>query len=428
MPRASATGSTGLVRFDVQEVVLANGLRLLMLEDHAAPVISYQVHYAAGSRNERPGITGISHLFEHMMFKGTPTVGPEQFARTIQAHGGQLNAFTMEDNTTYYENLPSDCLELAVRLESDRQANLLLTEDNLASEREVVRNERLFRTVNTPYGLSRELLMSTAFLRHPYSWPVVGWDSDLVSLTLDNCREYFRTYYAPNNTTVVIAGDFDSGTARGLVEAAYGGMEAGPQPPPVVTFEEEQRGERRAIYRKKVEAAAVFAGFHVPGLTHPDTFALLVLSTVLSGGESSRLFRRFVRSGRAAAVNTEVGFSFLNRDPSLFTLQAVAHPGDRPGALEREVWEEIEPLREKIVPPPELQRAVKQLVAGFVLQAQNNFYRGLQLGLFQTRADDWRLVNRLVAGYREVTAEQVRLAARTYLDADNRTVVLVEPE
>jgi predicted Zn-dependent peptidase len=420
--------STTHVDLAAQETVLANGLCLLLLPDDSAPVISYQVHYAAGSRDERPGITGMAHLFEHMMFKGTPTCGPEEFARIVQAHGGQVNAFTTEDSTCYYENLPAHCLELAVRGEADRQANLLLTEENLSSEREVVRNERLMRTVNTPYGEPRELLMSMAYPRHAYGWPVVGWDSDLVAISLDECQAFFRTYYAPSNTTVVIAGDLDPGEARRLVEDAYGAMSAGPAPPAVVTREEPQRGERRAVFRKSVEAAAIFSGFHVPEAAHPDTPPLLALSGILSEGEASRFHRRFVKSGRAGSVRAELGFSFLNRDPSLFRVDMVANPGDPPAPLEAEVWEELERVRREGVTEAEVRRVIRQVVAQFVLQTQTNFYRGLFLGLYRVRTGDWRFVNRLTDALRRLTPEDIQRVAATYLGEDNRTVVTVVPE
>jgi predicted Zn-dependent peptidase len=391
-------------------------------------VVSYQVHYAVGSRNERPGITGIAHLFEHMMFKGTPRMGPEELARTIQAHGGQINAFTTEDSTCYYENLPSSELELAVDLEADRQANLLLTEENLASEREVVRNERLLRTVNTPYGLARELLCSLAFQCHPYSWPVVGWDSDLVALSLDDCRAFFASGYAASNTTIVVAGDAHPDRVLDLVRRAYELLPAAPPPRPVVTREEPQRGERRGIFRKPVEAAGIFAGFHVPALTHADTPPLVVLAALLSEGESSRLYRRFVHAGRAGMVHAEVGLSFLNRDPSLLRLEAVANPGEDPGDLEAGLWEEMDRLCQEPVSTVELARAVRHLRAGFVLQAQTQFQRGLMLGLGQVRADDWRFASRTLAAYDAVRPDDIMRVARAYLLPDNRTVVLALPE
>jgi predicted Zn-dependent peptidase len=416
------------VVLDAGEVVLSNGLRLLTLPDPSVPVLSYQVHYAAGSRNERPGITGMAHLFEHMMFKGTPTCGPEQFARTMQAHGGQVNAFTTEDSTCYYETLPSHCLEMAVRAEADRQANLLLTEENLASEREVVRNERLMRTVNTPYGLPREELMALAYPRHSYRWPVVGWDSDLVAITLDQCKAFFATYYAASNTTIVVSGDIDPDRVLALVEDACGALPTRPAAPPVVTREEPQRGERRAIYRKAVEAAAVFSGFHVPEAAHPDTPPLLILAALLSGGESSRFHRRFVKTGRAGHVIAELGFSFLNLDPSLFRIDAIANPGDPPGPLEDEIWEELDRVRHEEAAEEEVGRVVRQLLAQFILKIQTNLYRGLHLGLYQIRTGDWRFVNRLTAALDEVTPADVRRVAQTYLGKDNRSVLVVVPE
>ena len=220
----------GLPEFS--EHLLSNGLRLLVGEAHSLPMLSFQVHFAAGSRYEKPGITGITHLFEHMMFKGTREVGPEEFSRIIQANGGTLNAFTTTDNTSYYENLPSDRLDLAARLEADRLANLLLARESLETEREVVRSERKLRTVNSPFGLLIEQLYSLAYEQHPYHWPVVGWDYDLRSLTLEDCREYYRTHYAPNNAVVTIVGDVRTDEALKTVEKYFGPIPvAAPIPP-----------------------------------------------------------------------------------------------------------------------------------------------------------------------------------------------------
>jgi predicted Zn-dependent peptidase len=317
---------------------------------------------------------------------------------------------------------------MAIDLEADRQSNLLLTEENLTSEREVVRNERLVRTVNTPYGLARELLLSQAYQRHPYRWPVVGWDPDLLALSLEDCQAYFRTYYAASNTTVVIVGDFRHAEALQRVQDAYGHLPARPAPPPVVTLEDPQRGERRAIYRKTLEAPALFAAFHVPAAAHPDTAPLLLLAGILSGGRSSRFHRRFVRSGRAGMVRTDIGSSFLNQDPSLFHLDVVANPGDSLPALEAEVWEEVDRLLQGGVEMDEVRRAARQLLADLVLRNQAAFSRGLQLGLYQIRAGDWRFPGRLAAALAVVSAADVERVARTYLQADSRTVVSVLPE
>ena len=205
---------------------LANGLLVLAAEIHSLPIVSHQVHFAAGSRYEKPGITGISHLFEHLMFKGTRRVKPEEFARIIQAHGGTLNAFTTTDNTSYYENLPAEKLELAMDLEADRLANLQLTSETLEPEREVVRSERKLRSVNSPFGLLIEQLSALAYEQHPYRWPVIGWDADLKTLTLDDCREYYRTHYAPNNAVVAVVGDVAAEDVFRLAEKYYGPIPA----------------------------------------------------------------------------------------------------------------------------------------------------------------------------------------------------------
>lgn len=286
---------------------LSNGLRILIGEVHALPMITYQVHFAAGSRYERPGITGITHLFEHMMFKGTHQVGPEEFSRIIQANGGTLNAFTTTDNTSYYENLPEDRLELAARLEADRLENLRLTRENLETEREVVRSERKLRSVNSPFGLLIEQLYALAYEQHPYRWPVVGWDYDLKNLTLEDCREYYRTHYAPNNAVVTIVGDIQTDEAFKTVEKYYGHIPSQPQPPLTITPEKLQRGEKRAVFKKVSQVAAFFAAFHVPGISHPDLIPLQILCVALSVGRSSRFFEKFEKPGKAVEAQAEVG-------------------------------------------------------------------------------------------------------------------------
>ena len=214
---------------EVKEYQFDNGLKLLVLPNASLPIVSFQVHYAVGSRNERQGITGISHLFEHMMFRGSKELGPEEFARIIQAKGGEVNAFTTQDNTSYFENLPAEHLELVVRLEADRLLNLDLTQESFASEREVVRSERKLRSVDSPFGLPLELLFATAYSQHAYKWPIIGWDSDLVAMTLDDCQNYFRTYYNPANMVATVAGDVEPEKARELVENI---LAASPLPDP----------------------------------------------------------------------------------------------------------------------------------------------------------------------------------------------------
>lgn len=413
---------------DFQRDHLANGLKILTMEDHSHPIVSYQVHFATGSRNERPGITGISHLFEHMMFRGSKGLGPEEFARIIQANGGTLNAFTTVDNTTYFENLPTDKLELAIRLESERLENLLLTQENLDTEREVVRSERKLRTVNSPFGLLIEQLFAIAFDQHPYQWPVVGWDHDLRRLILDECLEYYRMGYAPNNAVVVIIGDFRREEALDLVEKYYGHLS--PQTPleQVPAQERPQRGERRSLYKKVSQLEAFFAGFHIPGIKDPDIFPLLALSHILSHGRSSRFYLRFVKTGKAVEATVEAEPPpFWPMDPGLLQVYAIAAPGIEIGALEAEIWEAIEEIKEGEFEEEELAKAKRGLEASFIMGLQSIFFKGLAGGLYEIKAGDWGMVNDLLDGYKRVTKEDIQGAAQRYLNEDNRTVVVLKP-
>lgn len=407
---------------------LANGLKIIVGEDHSLPIVSYQVHFAAGSRYERPGVTGITHLFEHMMFKGTKEVGPEEFSRLIQAHGGVLNAFTTTDHTSYYENLPSAHLELAVRLEADRLANLQITAQTLEPEREVVRSERKLRAVNTPFGLLIEQLFALAYEKHPYRWPVIGWDHDLKNLTIEDCLEYYRLFYAPNNAVVVIVGDVFPDQAWKIVEKYYGPIPPQPLPRLVVTPEDPQRGEKRAIFKKVSQVPAFFSGFHVPGIAHPDILPLQVLCTLLSTGRSSRFFEKFAKPGKAIEVKAEVGSPpFFSMDPGLLQIYAISSPGTSIEVLEAEVWEEIEKVKEQLISPAELAKAKKQVRSAFLRQLQTFFFKGLLAGLYQIKTGSFQQIYSLLSAYEALTPEDIQRVARKYLSAENRTVITLVP-
>ncbi len=416
----------GLPEFS--EHLLPNGLRVLVGEVHLLPMISFQVHFAAGSRYERPGITGITHLFEHMMFKGTEEVGPEEFSRIIQANGGSLNAFTTADNTTYYENLPADRLELAARLEADRLRNLRLTEESLETEREVVRSERKLRSVNSPFGLAIEQLVALAYEQHPYRWPVIGWDSDLRTLNLEDCREYYRTHYAPRNAVVVIVGDVSPQEALPVVEKHFGPIPSPSPPRLTITPEKPQRGEKRAIFKKVSQVAALFAAFHIPGIADPDLIPLQVLCVALSVGRSSRFFEKFEKPGKAIEAQAEVGYPpFFSMDPGLLQLSAVASPAISLDTLEKEIWEEVETFRTKLCAEEEVRKAKKQARSYFLQGLQTLFSKGLLAGLYQVRAGDFRRMYALLDQYDSVSPEDLLRVARKYLGPENRTVVTLQP-
>ncbi|MBI5969177.1 MAG: insulinase family protein [Deltaproteobacteria bacterium] len=407
---------------------LANGLRVLVGEVHSLPLVSYQVHFAAGSRYERPGITGITHLFEHMMFKGTKELGPEEFSRIIQANGGTLNAFTTTDNTSYYENLPADKLELAVRLEADRLENLRLTQESLEPEREVVRSERKLRSVNSPFGLLIEQLFALAYEQHPYRWPVIGWDHDLRDLTLEDCREYYRTHYSPNNAVVVVVGDAVADEVFKMVEKYYSHMPSQPPPRLTIPMEKPQRGEKRAVFKKVSQVAAFFAAFHIPGITHPDLFPSQILCAVLSAGRSSRFFEKFEKPGKAVEARAEMGYPpFFSMDPGLLQIYAIVSPSISLETLEKEIWEEVETLRQQPISPEELLKVKKQVRSYFIQGLQTLFFKGLLAGLYQVRAGDFRLLYTIFSGYEAVTADDLLRVARKYLRPENRTIVTLQP-
>lgn len=407
---------------------LANGLTLLVLPDHSLPILSLQLHYKVGSRHERPGLTGISHLFEHLMFRGTKTLGPEEFSRLLQAKGGEINAFTTKDNTSYFENLPAEHLELGLRLEADRLLNLKLDQDTFAPELQVVISERKLRSVDSPLGLVEEQLFATAFTQHPYQWPVIGWNQDLRHLSLEDCRSYYRNHYHPGNMTVVIAGDTEPEPALKLVEKYFGAIPNPGVPASRCFTEPPQRGERRATVKKVSQVEALLAGYHAVGIDHPDLYPLSLLATILSDGKSARFHQEFVRPGKAAALQVEMApLPFSSQDPDLLVVAAVAAPGQRLADLESEVWQALERLRQDGVEPLELARAKKLLRAQAVKSLSHNFFRGLLAGLFHLKTGDAAKANQILSSYEAVTEADILRAARTYLTEDNRTVVTLQP-
>jgi zinc protease len=407
---------------------LANGLTLFVLPDHRLPIVSLQIHYKVGSRHELPGITGISHLFEHLMFRGTETLGPEEFSRILQAKGGEINAFTTRDHTSYFENLPAEHLELGLELEADRLLHLKLDDDTFQPERQVVVSERKLRSVDSPFGLLEEQLYATAYTQHPYNWPVVGWDQDLHRMTLDDCLAYYRSHYHPGNITVVIAGDVEPEHARDLVDRYFGQVPAPAAPPEPQVVEPPQRGERRTILKKVSQVEALFAGYHIVGIDHPDLFPLSVLSVILSGGKASRFHQEFVRAGRAIALEVELApLPFSSQDPDLMVITAVAVPGRPLADLEQELWSALARLREEGVTPAELARAKKLLRSQAVRSLAHNFFRGLLIGLFHLKTGDANLANQILSSLEAVTAADVLRVAQTYLREDNRTVAVLQP-
>ena len=424
---AAPAVAPGDLRFPITRERLPNGLEILVVEDHAVPVATLYSFFRVGSRDERPGRTGISHLFEHLMFNGAKRYGPGEFDRALESRGGASNAFTSEDVTAYYEVFPPDALPLVVDLEVDRLTGLTLTSESLQSEREVVKEERRGRLDDDPMGSLQELLAATAYVAHPYGWPVIGWPADLEAITVEDCREYFRIHYAPNNALVILAGDVEPKSALDILRKGYGTIPAQPEAPPPVANEPPQKGERRALLRRPAQLPAVAVAYHVPGTASGDAavFALDLLQTVLSGGESSRLERTLVRERGLA---TSVAASNVYRvDPSLFIVQAEARPGVAPADLERGLLEEIERLAKERVPDRELAKAKNQSRMDLLRQLKTSAGKAEQLGMAAIYFGAPEKLFDLPGVFDAVTAEDVRSAAARYLVPDNRSVVHLVP-
>jgi len=409
----------------VRETVLPNGLKLLLLEDHKAPVAVMQIWYRVGSRNEQLGRTGLSHLLEHLMFKGTKNTGPEEYSRIIQRNGGTNNAFTSNDATTYFANIASDRLPVVIDLEADRMLNLSFDDAQFAPELHVVMEERRLRTEDNPVSALFELISSTAYMAHPYQWPIIGWMDDLKQATRQDAMEYYQMYYSPQNAVVTCVGDFSADALTAKLQAAFGGLPSGNPPPKMRALEPEQQGERRTVLRREAQLPFVALAYHVPTLRNKDAAALEVLSEVLAGGESARLHQQLVYQKRLAR-DVGAGYDLTSVDPALFVLYAQPLPGKPAAAVERELQAQIERLQRTPLNEQELTKAKNGLAAAFVFGQDSLFYQGMLLGQYEM-AGDWRLLDSYLPGVQAVTSDDIMRVASLYFTPRNRTVGILEP-
>jgi zinc protease len=410
----------------VTATVLDNGLRIVVLEDHRNPIATIQTWYKVGSRNEIPGATGLAHFLEHMMFKGTPTHGKGQFARIVEGNGGQDNAFTSHDVTSYYVNIAADRVDLVLGLEADRMRSLLLDPKEIDSERQVVAEERRTRTEDDPDGYLSEEFLAAAYKAHPYGWPVIGWMSDIQRINPPELRAFYNRHYQPNNALLVVAGDVDSRRVISRARETFGRIPRGPAPPPMDAIEPPQLAERRVVvYKADARAPIVYIGFHVPNYTSKDAPALELLSTILQEGRSSRLYRRLVYE-RRVALSIGGDYAYLSHDPDLFWFSGTPLPGQTPEALEQAIMAEIERVKSETVPEEEIERAKNQIESGFVWRQDSVYSRAASLARFEL-AGSWRNSETFVPLIRQVTAADLQRAARAYFQPDRRTIGVLVP-
>ncbi len=418
---ASATGYAERVF----ERTLSNGLKLILLEDHKSPVGVVQIYYRVGSRDDLPGKSGRAHLLEHMMFKGTEKTGPEEYSQVVQRNGGRTNAFTSRDRTTYFASIAADRLGVVLDLEADRMQNLVISPDEYDPERLVVTEERRLRVDNQPMGDLFERLYATAFQAHPYRLPIIGWMTDIQQSTARDLRDFYEVYYVPNNAFVVAVGDFEAEALADRLEQAFGAIPAGVMPPTVRSREPTQSGERRVDLRREAQLSMVAIAHHVPNLYSADGAALEVLSQILAGGKSSRLYQKLVYQERVAVfAGSDYNYSAL--DPNLFTLYSQPLPGNDPAVIERMLLGEIAGLDANPPTDLELERAKNQIEAHYVFAQDSIFYQAMLLGDFEI-AGDWRLIDQYLPALRAVTREDLLRVARFYLVPTNRTVATLIP-
>jgi zinc protease len=411
---------------DVKVHALANGLKVLLVEDHNIPSVALYTFFRVGSRNERPGLTGVSHFIEHMMFNGTPAIGPGEFDRRMEFQGGRNNAYTGDDMTAYTDWFPPAALEAMIAMEADRIQGLAFVPEVFESERGVIASERRLGVDNDNDALLSETVRATAIMAHPYHWDVIGWMSDILSWRRDEVMAYYRTYYAPNNAILVVAGDIDPAKTLALIKKYYEPIKASPPPPPVSTVEPPQLGPKAVIMRKEAQAPSFQVVWHAPRASDPDFIPLSILAKPLLEGESSRLYRRLVRE-EALALDVGGGIG-ETIDPQLFTISVKPRPGADLDKIDRVIEEELAKIKGQGITGQEFEKAINGV--------RNDFYRGLQtvagkanqLGTYELLYGDFGKLFTVMDDYTAVKMDRIREVAAKYLGETNKTTGKLIPE
>jgi zinc protease len=415
-----------LLAQDTRTQTLANGMKVIVQEDHGIPNVAMYFFYRIGSRNERPGTTGLSHFFEHMMFNGAKKYGPKQFDKQMDDNGGNNNAYTSNDVTVYTDWFPSAALELMFDMESDRIRDLAFDPKIIESERGVVYSERRSSVDNSNNGMLSELGRATAFIAHPYHWPVVGWPSDIEGWTMDDLKSHFRMGYAPNNCVLVMVGDVHYDQVMTLAHKYMEPIPRQDPPPPVRTKEPPQQGERRVTLVKPAQLPIQQFLYHVPETTNPDTIVLRVIQTLLTGGQSSRLYTRMVDTEQLA-LNVGGGVQTA-LDPTVFNIFVQPRSGVDTASTEKALFEELARLQTQEVSAAELRKAKNQMLAGLFRQLKTIEGRANLLGTYEVFQGDYNKLFTADKDIEAVTTADVQRVARQYFMAKNRTVATLVPE
>jgi zinc protease len=422
----SAGAANRPAKFNYTMEKLANGLQVVYLEDHSTPIVHAEVWYHVGSKNEKPGRTGFAHLFEHMMFKGSKNVDPEGHPSYVSSVGGQSNAYTNEDSTVFWQTVPAQYLPLVLWLEADRMASLRIDENVFKTEREVVKEERRMRIDNQPYGRLNEIIYDQAFTVHPYKHQPIGSMKDLEAASVNDVREFFRTYYVPSNATLVLVGDFDTKEAHGLVTQYLGRVpKAAHTVPRDIPKEPPPTNEKRLTVEESWELPAVVVAHHITYDGHPDSYPLHIASKVLSDGQSSRIYKSLVYEKQLALA--AFGGGNIIEHPNLFYAVAIVHPTKSPDEAVAALIAELDRLRNEPISAAELQQAKNQFARDYIFSRESNKDKASHLGHAVVIHDDIKTADGEFDIFMNITAADVQRVAKTYFTPESRLVLKVMP-
>jgi len=424
-------GNSALAASDIHEFKMSNGMKVLVKEDHRAPIVVSQVWYKVGSSYEHSGITGVSHVLEHMMFKGTEKHPAGEFSRIIAENGGRENAFTGKDFTAYFQQLEKSRLKVSFEMEADRMRNLLLPEKEFKKEVAVVMEERRMRTEDKATALTVEQFYATAYNNNPYNQPIIGWMNDLESMQVDDLRQWYQKFYAPNNATLVVVGDVNALEVLSLAKKYFADLKPSDIASTKPRLDAEQKGERRITVKAPARLPYMVMGYKVPSYKTAqekwEPYALDVLAYVLSGGGSSRFAKSLVRK-QQIAVSADTGYGLFSRLDEMFLIDGTPAKGYSVKQLEKAINKEINKVKNELVSKKELERIKAQAVAEKVYEKDSVFYQAMQIGMLETVGLDWRLNGEYTKRIREVTPEQIRAVAKKYLVKDTLTVAVLDPQ
>ncbi|MDF3078916.1 MAG: peptidase domain protein [Sphingobacteriaceae bacterium] len=409
---------------DVKSFTLKNGMKILVVEDSSIPNANMYLFYKVGSRNEHPGITGLSHFFEHMMFNGAKKYGPKVFDNVMEFNGGSNNAYTTSNVTVYTDWFPAQAMETMFDLEADRISSLSIDPKMVQSERGVVASEKSTGLENNPWEPLSELVYATAFVEHPYHWPVIGYQSDIDNWTKEDLEDYFHTYYAPNNCVVVISGNVKFAEVQRLANKYFAPIPAHEPPPPVHLVEPQQMGERRVMLKRDVNTPYLLIGYHIPEAKNKDYYALDLLSSILSRGRSSRFYSSIVDQKQlATTISAGFGESF---DPTLFEINAIANEKVAEADLEKAIYEQIEKIKNEGVRSEELQKVKNQKLMDFYSQIETINGKSNNIGTYEVFFGDYRKMFDAPKEYEKVTSDDISRVTAQYFTKSNRTVGILK--